>query len=316
LELAKELVSKCADPFVRTNFTHRLAYAYLLSAEYEDALSATSDAIAEGRDAGLQFVIDYDLLRRAAAYVGMRQLRQAQRTIEELQRRSSAASHFVITNLVLQRVKLAIAAGDLERATTLLATQSIEGERPAFRGEVRGYRAILSAAIGDTDNAFNVLRGDQGAFDFGESGALREVALAIIATRRGAESVDVILTLDRLIRSGDADAVVTGYRAYPPLARQACGTDLHLHMTNLLARSRDFDIARAAGLSVPREIRPRERLSAREQEVYDLLVQGRANHEIAKTLFISASTAKVHVRHIFEKLGVHSRAEAAPDGRL
>jgi DNA-binding NarL/FixJ family response regulator len=98
---------------------------------------------------------------------------------------------------------------------------------------------------------------------------------------------------------------------YPRLAREAAGTSLQLAMTNLLAQSRDFDIAKAAGLRLRRETRPHELLSAREQEVYDLLVQGRTNGEIAKTLFISVSTTKVHVRHIFEKLGVHSRAEAA-----
>jgi DNA-binding NarL/FixJ family response regulator len=41
------------------------------------------------------------------------------------------------------------------------------------------------------------------------------------------------------------------------------------------------------------------------------MTQGRSNKEIARTLFISESTAKVHVRHIYEKLGVHSRAELA-----
>jgi DNA-binding NarL/FixJ family response regulator len=40
------------------------------------------------------------------------------------------------------------------------------------------------------------------------------------------------------------------------------------------------------------------------------MVAGRTNSDIASTLFISQSTAKVHIRHIFEKLGVHSRAEA------
>jgi len=311
LELAKEFMSKIADPFVRTSFLHRLAYGYLLSAQYEQAVSTTSDAITEGRETGLQFVIDYDLLQQAGAYVGMRRLRQAQRSIDELQRRASAASHFVLTNLVIQRVRLAIASGDMERARILLATQALAGERPAFCGEVRGYRAILAAALGDIDRALDALRGDEGAFEFVESRALRQVARTIIEARLGNIGREGLETLRSLLDGGDADAVVAGYRAYPELASQVVGTDVQLPLTRLLSRSRDFDIARAAGLTVPRELRPRQRLSARELEVYELLIQGRANHEIAKTLFISASTAKVHVRHIFEKLGVHSRAEAA-----
>jgi DNA-binding NarL/FixJ family response regulator len=41
------------------------------------------------------------------------------------------------------------------------------------------------------------------------------------------------------------------------------------------------------------------------------MVLGRSNRDIARTLFISESTTKVHVRHIYEKLGVHTRAELA-----
>jgi DNA-binding CsgD family transcriptional regulator len=41
-----------------------------------------------------------------------------------------------------------------------------------------------------------------------------------------------------------------------------------------------------------------------------LLSQGMTNIEIAKCLFITPSTAKVHVRHILEKLGVRSRLQA------
>jgi DNA-binding NarL/FixJ family response regulator len=62
---------------------------------------------------------------------------------------------------------------------------------------------------------------------------------------------------------------------------------------------------------MPREFRRTDGLSPREREVYELLIQGRTNGEIGQRLFISESTAKVHVRHIFEKLGVHTRAEAA-----
>jgi DNA-binding CsgD family transcriptional regulator len=59
-----------------------------------------------------------------------------------------------------------------------------------------------------------------------------------------------------------------------------------------------------------REFRRGEGLSDREREVYELMIQGRSNPEIARALFISGSTTKVHVRHIFEKLGVRNRAEA------
>jgi two-component system NarL family response regulator len=46
-------------------------------------------------------------------------------------------------------------------------------------------------------------------------------------------------------------------------------------------------------------------------EVLDLIAQGKTNREIANTLYITEVTAKVHVRHILEKLDVRSRTEAA-----
>jgi DNA-binding NarL/FixJ family response regulator len=52
-------------------------------------------------------------------------------------------------------------------------------------------------------------------------------------------------------------------------------------------------------------------LTPREREVLGLVSQGLTNKEIASALFVSEATAKVHVRHIFEKLGVRSRTEAA-----
>jgi DNA-binding NarL/FixJ family response regulator len=52
-------------------------------------------------------------------------------------------------------------------------------------------------------------------------------------------------------------------------------------------------------------------LSPRESEVLDLVAQGLSNRAIAQRLFISEVTVKVHVRHIFEKLGVRTRTQAA-----
>ena len=53
-----------------------------------------------------------------------------------------------------------------------------------------------------------------------------------------------------------------------------------------------------------------DRLTDREVSVLKLVVHGRANKEIAAELFISEGTVKVHLTHVFHKLGVVSRTEA------
>jgi DNA-binding NarL/FixJ family response regulator len=51
-------------------------------------------------------------------------------------------------------------------------------------------------------------------------------------------------------------------------------------------------------------------LSQREQEVLGLLARGYAGKEIASALDISVTTVSTYVRRIYEKLHVHSRAQA------
>jgi NarL family two-component system response regulator LiaR len=70
------------------------------------------------------------------------------------------------------------------------------------------------------------------------------------------------------------------------------------------------EAAQALVTAAQRPTVPNYPLSAREQEVLGLLVNGLTNIEIAERLVIGTSTVKKHVSSIFAKLGVTSRAEA------
>lgn len=61
----------------------------------------------------------------------------------------------------------------------------------------------------------------------------------------------------------------------------------------------------------PPEIRPLDRLNARETEVLTGIFRGLRNRQIAEELSLSEHTVKFHVRNLLEKLGVRSRGEAA-----
>ena len=66
--------------------------------------------------------------------------------------------------------------------------------------------------------------------------------------------------------------------------------------------------------SIRAERYPRSELTAREQQVLGLVEQGFKNKEIALELGIRPGTVKIHLKHIFEKTGVHGRYGLAITG--
>jgi DNA-binding CsgD family transcriptional regulator/tetratricopeptide (TPR) repeat protein len=121
---------------------------------------------------------------------------------------------------------------------------------------------------------------------------MAEVLLGTPAGRRAAEPV---------LR--EAHAVVTGLGAEPLRG-----------WIEALARRARITVDAPGAVADPAEGRgePDDAgLTAREREVLALVADGFTNRRIAETLFISESTAGVHVSNILGKLGVATRTEAA-----
>jgi len=59
------------------------------------------------------------------------------------------------------------------------------------------------------------------------------------------------------------------------------------------------------------QLMAQSQLSTREQQVLDLVAQGKTNNDIADSLYISIRTVKFHVSSILSKLNVKNRTEAA-----
>ena len=60
---------------------------------------------------------------------------------------------------------------------------------------------------------------------------------------------------------------------------------------------------------------PQASLSSREIQVLELVAAGRSNTDVAAEIFVSDTTVKSHLAHIFSKLGVNSRTAAVSAAR-
>jgi two-component system response regulator DevR len=70
-------------------------------------------------------------------------------------------------------------------------------------------------------------------------------------------------------------------------------------------------IEKMSGMALGNVHAPGEDLTEREREVLALIAKGYTNKQIAEELYVSEKTARNHVSHILEKLGLSRRSEAA-----
>jgi LuxR family transcriptional regulator, maltose regulon positive regulatory protein len=301
-----------ADPIAHTGCLSTYSALLIMSGRYEEGLVSSETLASVAENSGLEFAIPYAQHYSASANIGLRRFTAAARILSALERGTQNASgNFFSQNLPSQRARLYASVGDLDRALDVLSLDRLERNSQASRGEFLGWRALLTAITRNSQGA-KVLAEDarRASRDLGTS-ALTHTAEAIVALTAGKQE-DAIAHLRSAIDTSMWDPIVVATRAAPHLgAFIADQPPWRSWLQQLLAASRDASLAALLGLRIPRAARTRGTLSPRESEVHELLAQGLKNEEIAKLLYISVSTTKVHVKHIYEKLGVRSRLEAA-----
>jgi DNA-binding NarL/FixJ family response regulator len=88
-----------------------------------------------------------------------------------------------------------------------------------------------------------------------------------------------------------------------------------LQAVRAAAKGQPWLSAKAAAVLWRKNLTEEVRLTPRELEVLQLIVDGRSNDEIAAQLFLSLQTVKNHVHAIYTKMGVASRVEAVLYGQ-
>jgi LuxR family maltose regulon positive regulatory protein len=311
-EVAVPLLPRVSDPMALTGFLNAYGHMLTLAGDYAQAVDILNRETKTAEEFGLDFAIRYVLHLRAAALIGLRRFAPANRDLGALERRlQSVPDPFLEVSVLIQRARICLSTGNAGWAADTLHLEPDRRNGRATIGEYLATRAIALAASGKGQEAMVTASHAEQVSRSIEASALANIARAICTAETG-ERQKTHHYFSRALATEVADAVVIGLRASAALLRDVSAQrSWHRTVKAILVRSNDAALGARAGLPIPRAARRTEALSPRELEIHELIAQGLTNREIARLLFISESTTKVHVHHVLEKLGVRSRVEAA-----
>jgi DNA-binding CsgD family transcriptional regulator len=308
---ARQLLGFVTDPVARSSFRNVLGYALAVGGYYAEALEVTREQLDEADRFRLDFVVPYALIVRALASGGLREYSVAEESLSEADERANFVGDPTARHVAhAVRTRMLTAQGAFELA--LSKPLPVGDDLPrAIYAELCSAYAVALAGHGHTERARQLADISEHHSIDADARIGAACARAIVALRNSAYDEgcrEAQLALGRVVRAGSIEPFVTAYRGCPEIVVSLL-TDPNSHsdLTHVLTLAGDAAL-------IGRETLPDRSvlsLSRREKEVLALIARGLSNPAIGEALFISPVTVKVHVRHIFEKLGVRSRAEAA-----
>lgn len=312
---AHQLLAFVPDPMTRTSFRNVFGYALAATAQFDEALALTEEQIDDAERYRLDFVIPYALIIKAMVGCGRRDYVTAEEFLDECDERAlKAGDETALHTSRCVRIRLYISQGAFDLALSRGVVRETQ-TTPSLGGELNACRALALAGMDCFEHA-TALANEALASSIGVEAAINaHAAHAVVAIRqdRDAEvAVHAQQSLGVAVKTRMVESFVCACRGFPELVvRLLQDRSNHQDLADILTLVHDAVPLPSGGAATQASVLT---LSPREKEVLSLLAQGMSNPEIGRTLFISPVTVKVHVRHIFEKLGVRSRAEAAVRG--
>jgi ATP/maltotriose-dependent transcriptional regulator MalT len=282
-------------------------------AKYAQAAEWLDNCAADIREFDLQFAHPFAEWVRARIALGQRRFADAERALAEVEDWSIGMNdrHHLLNARAL-RARLLLQTGDPEGALRNVSGTTDFQLSPSWRAEYLATRAIALAVLGRAPEATHAASKACEATTCSEAHLLAKIALAIAFPSRAEHRQKVVEQSEAL---SVWDPLVCGVRSSPLLADLLADDDeTRASVEALYARTNDLALARRAGFRTRTHRGAHEVLTPRELEVLSLIARGYTNRDISRALYIADSTTKVHVRHILEKLGVRTRAEAV--GRI
>jgi LuxR family maltose regulon positive regulatory protein len=312
------LLEHSTDPLVRTGFLQTYGTAVVLAAKYGEAMTIAERQLEEAGRSGLEWVTTHALELQGAALWGLRDFERAGHSLREAYRLAdSQADLHARVNAAVLLARTYLAQGAPERALEATALRLERMPGPTLQGDFMSARALAYACCGNLEMAAKLAAASEECTDQIEARVVRLFARAISCeTQKGASQSESVMLAEafRATRvTENYDAFVLAYRSHPPILEalsrlsdedaDACIQHIPISDRGLASRA---GLKRGESSDWPSS----SELTPREHEVLGLIRNGLTNREIAHTLWIAESTAKVHVKNVFRKLGARSRTEA------
>jgi ATP/maltotriose-dependent transcriptional regulator MalT len=312
---ALQLLDRSEDPVVRTGFLQTYGVALILAARYVEAASVARREIDEAQRLRLDWVLPHALEMQACAAAGLRDFHAALKTLSRVRRLAAGNAHTEL-NVDVVTARIHLCNGAPERAIDLLQGRDGSATSPGMHGDFLATLGLCFVCARRLEEGRRLLDEAEEVTTHLEARTLSAFGRAVATYLSGSGAAPEQEALREACgvarETGNYDAFVTSYRACPAMLRDLPDVDDDAESFSSVVRSNDLGLATSFGLGPPPvERRSGEDLTRREREVLQLLGQGLTNRQIARTLWIAESTVKVHIHHVLEKLGVHSRTEAA-----